>query len=183
MEHEEILTLMMGALDDELEESGQLEMNAHLEECTNCSQEWEALQAIHQLFLDTPAISPAADFTERTLSLLPIPAHRLWVGSVVYGMLLIGGLLPVLVVLWLTTQFGPALNQPAFVDGILLAGGEVVQMTNTVLDAVGQALLNAGELAGQQPAVIGMLLVMLGAILLWGGGYNQLTRPRSVNRA
>jgi len=181
MEHEEILMLMMDALDDELEENGQLELNVHLEECPTCSQEWQALQAIHQLFLDTPAISPVADFTERTLGLLPIPANRLWMGSIVYGMLLISGLLPVFVILWLTSQFGPALNQPAFVDGILRAGGQVVQLTNTVMDALGQGLLNAGELAGQQPAIIGILLVMVGAILLWGGVYNQLTRPRSVN--
>lgn len=181
MEHEEILTLMMEALDDELEPSGQLEMRTHLESCPSCSQEWVALQAIHQLFLETPAISPAAGFAERTLSLLPNPVHRLWMGSFVYGLLLLSGLLPVFVVLWLTTQFGPALNQPAFVDGVLRAGGQVAQLSNTVLDALGQGLLNAGELVGQQPAIIGLLLVMVGAILLWGGVYSQMTRPRSVN--
>ena len=182
MEHEEILTLMMEALDEELDESAQLEMSTHLDSCPTCSQEWEALQAIHQLFLETPAISPAVGFTERTLSLLPNQAYRLWMGSFVYGLLLLSGLLPVVAIIWLTTQFGPALNQPAVVDSVLRAGGQVVQLSGAVVDAVGQGLLNTGELIGQQPAIIGMLLVMVGAIVLWGGVYNQLTRPRSVNR-
>lgn len=181
MEHEEIFTLMMEALDDEIEESGQLEMQTHLRSCPSCSQEWEAIQAIHQLFLETPALSPAAGFVERTLGLLPNQAYRLWMGSVVYGLLLVSGLLPVVVIIWLTTQFGPALEQPAVVDSVLQAGGQVAQLTNTVFDAFRQGLVNGGDLIGQQPAIIGLLLVMVGAILLWGGVYNQLTRPRRVN--
>ena len=181
MEHEEIFTLMMEALDDELEESGQLEMRTHLESCPSCTQEWEAIQAIHQLFLETPALSPAAGFAERTLSLLPNQAYRLWMGSVVYGLLLVSGLLPVIVIIWFTTQFGHALDQPAFVDGIVRAGGQVAQLTNTVLEAFRQGVINAGDLVGQQPAIIGILLVMVGAVLLWGGVYSQLTNPRRVN--
>ena len=181
MEHEEIFTLMMEALDDEIEESGRLEMRTHLESCHSCSQEWEAIQAVHQLFIETPAISPAAGFVERTLRLLPNRAYRLWMSSAAYGLLFVSGLLPVVVILWLTSQFGPALEQPAFVDGVLRAGGQVVQLSNTVLDAFRQGVVNAGDLAGQQPWMIGMLLVMLGAILLWGGVYSQLTKPRRVN--
>lgn len=181
MEHEEIFILMMEALDDEIEESGQLEMETHLRSCPSCSQEWEAIQGIHQLFLDTPALSPAAGFAERTLSLLPNQAYRLWMGSVVYGLLLVSGLLPVLVIIWLTTQFGPALDQPAFIDGVLRAGGQVAQLSNAVLDAFRQGLVSGGDLIGQQPAIIGLLLVMVGAILLWGGVYSQLTRPRRLN--
>lgn len=181
MEHEEIFTLMMEALDDEIEESGQLALQTHLESCSSCSQEWEAIQAIHQLFLETPALSPAVGFTQRTLSLLPNPAYRLWMGSLVYGLLLISGLLPVVVIIWFTAQFGPALEQPAFVDGMLRAGGQVVQLANTVLDASRQGVINAADIVGQQPALIGVLLVMVGGILLWGGVYSQLTTPRRVN--
>jgi anti-sigma factor RsiW len=181
MEHEEIFIFMMEALDDELEPSGQLEMRTHLESCPSCSREWEGIQAIHQLFLETPALSPAAGFAERTIGLLPNPAYRLWMGSVVYGLLFISGLLPVVAILWLTSQFGPALEQPAFVDGVLRAGGQVAQLGNAVLDAVRHGVVNAGELVGQQPAIIGLLLVMVGAILLWGGVYSQLTNPRRVN--
>jgi hypothetical protein len=78
-------------------------------------------------------------------------------------------------------QFGPALDQPAFVDGVLRAGGQVAHIGNTVLDAFRQGVVNAGDLVGQQPAIIGLLLVMVGAILLWGGVYSQLTSPRRVN--
>lgn len=181
MEHEEILTMMMEALDNELGESGQLEMRTHLASCPTCSQEWQALQAIHQLFLETPALSPAAGFAERTLSLLPNPVHRLWLGSFVYGLLLISGLLPVIAIAWFTSQFGSAFRQPAVIDGLIQAGGQVAQLSITVRDAIGQGLLNIGEAVGQQPAIIGLALVMVGAILLWGGVYSQLMKPRSVN--
>jgi hypothetical protein len=181
MEHEEIITLMMEALDDEIEETGQLEMRTHLESCPSCSREWEAIQAIHQLFLETPALSPAAGFAERTLGRLPNQAYRIWMSSVVYGLLLISGLLPLVAIIWITSQFGPALDQPAVIDGVLRAGGQVTQLADTVLDALRQGVINLGDLIGQQPAIIGIFLVMVGAILLWGGIYTQLTNPRRVN--
>lgn len=181
MEHEEIFTLMMDALDDELDETDQRDMRTHLESCPSCSQEWEAIQTIHQLFLQTPALSPAAGFAERTLNRLPNPAYRIWLSSVVYGLLLISGLLPIITVIWLSVQFGPALEQPAFVDGLIRAGGQVVGLAGTVLDALRQGAVNLIDLIGQQPAIIGIILVMVGAILLWGGIYSQLTNPRRVN--
>lgn len=181
MEHEEIFTLMMESLDNELEENGQREMRAHLKSCSSCTQEWEAIQAIHQLFLEAPALSPAAGFAERTLSRLPNQAYRIWMSSAVYGLLLLSGILPIVVIVWLTSQFGPALDQPAFVEGSLRAGEQVLLLADTVIDAFRQGLINVGDLVGQQPAILGILLVMVGGILLWGGVYSQLTNPRRVN--
>ena len=71
MEHEEIYTLMMEALDGDIEDSGRRDLDSHLYDCTTCQREWRAIQAIHQLFLDTPVLSPAADFAESR-----VPAHR-----------------------------------------------------------------------------------------------------------
>jgi anti-sigma factor RsiW len=178
MEHEKIITLMMEALDGELKETGQTEMKAHLQTCPSCEREWQTLQAIHQLFLDTPALSPAADFAQRTLSMLPNSTYRIWLGSVVYGLLLISGFLPLLLIVWLTAQLGPALNQPAFVDGLAQAGGQVLRVGQLVLAAFMQGLGNLGDFLGQNPAIVGLFLVMLGFIALWGGVYTILTNPR-----
>ena len=179
MEHEEIYTLMMEALDGELQDSGHEEMAAHLHSCPSCNREWQALQAIHQLFLQTSAMSPAADFTQRTLARLPSSPYRIWMISAVYGLLLIVGFLPLAIIAWLTITIGPALNQPAIIRSLLNAGGQILGLGQTVLEACWRGLGGLAEIIGQQPAIIGWLLVMVGVVLLWGGVYGQLTGQRS----
>lgn len=178
MEHEEIASMMMEALDGELNESRRRDMELHLYSCTRCSREWEALQTIHQLFLQAPLLRPAADFTQRTLARLPNTTYRLWLVSAVYGFLLLAGILPLVFLGWLVVQLGPALNQPAFVRSLGQAGIQLFGLIEVVLGAIWQSLGNLGELFGQQPAILGLLFVMIGAIFLWGGIYSQLTRPQ-----
>lgn len=180
MEHEEIVTLMMESLDGELQQDEMTQLNAHLQSCPSCSQQWESIQAIHQLFLQAPVLSPAADFTQRTLARLPNPRHRLMALSAVYGLLLLSGLVPLFLFIWLATQIRPAFNQPAFVDGLLQGGEQLLGLGQTILAAFWQSLSDLGELIGQEPAIIGLMLVMLGAIFLWGGVYSQLTRQQQV---
>jgi anti-sigma factor RsiW len=180
MEHEEIYTLMMEALDGELESAGQDELNAHLQGCRSCTRQWETIQAIHQLFLQSPILSPAADFTQRTLARLPNTRYRLGLISAVYGLLLLVGFVPLAIVGWIVIQFGPALNEPAFVRSLQQGGEQVQDLIQAVVSAGWQGLGYVGELLGQQPAIIGLLLVMVGMIFLWGGVYSQLTRPQRV---
>lgn len=180
MEHEEIGPLMMEALDGELSEDRQRDMEAHLQSCETCTREWQTIQAVHQLFLQAPLLSPAADFTQRTLARLPNRRLRIYVTGSIYGLLLVSGVVPLLVFVWLALQFGPALNQPAFVDGLLQAGGQVVQLGQAVLGACWQGLGTVGELMGQQPAILGTLFVMIGVVFLWGGVYSQLTRQQRI---
>jgi predicted anti-sigma-YlaC factor YlaD len=180
MEHEELGPLMMEALDGELPEDRRRDMEVHLQNCEACTREWQAVQAIHQLFLQAPLLSPAADFTQRTLARLPNRRLRIYVTGSIYGLLLVSGVVPLLVFIWLALQFGPALNQPAFVDGLLQAGGQVVQLGQAVLGACWQGLGTVGELLGQQPAILGSLFVMIGVVFLWGGVYSQLTRQQRI---
>lgn len=177
-EHEEIATLMMEALDGELDQAGKIQMEAHLLECSPCARQWQAIQVVHTVFLDAPAVSPAAGFAQRTLSRLPNTAYRLWMGTLVYGMLLVAGLLPVAFVVWLALYIGPAFNEPAFVRSLLQASGELYNLGTVLLGTGWQAIGSTGDLLREQPVIIGWLMVMLGAIFLWGGVYRQLTSPQ-----
>ena len=180
MEHDEIYTLMMEALDGELGQSEQSEMLTHLQDCPSCAREWETIQAIHQLLLQAPILSPAADFTQRTLALLPNTRYRIYAMSAMYGFLLLVGIIPLVIIVWLAFQFGPALNQPAFMRGLLQGGGKLLELVQAVIGAGWQGLGTLGELLGQQPSILGWLLVMVGVVFLWGGVYGQLTRQQRI---
>jgi anti-sigma factor RsiW len=178
MEHEEAYILMMEALDGELSDTGRHNLEAHLHGCPLCSREWHAIQAIDTLLRQTPALSPAADFAHRTLARLPNRRYRLWMISGLYGLLLVSGFLPVIALLWLAIAFGPAIGQPAIVRSVLESAGQVIPVILAILNALWQTLGGFGALLGQQPAIIGWLLIMAGLVTLWGSMYTQLMRPR-----
>lgn len=175
MEHEEIYMLMMEALDGDLAESDTLEMEAHLASCHSCAREWQAVQTIHQLFLQTPALSPAAGFTQRTLASLPNNAYRIWLIGIIYGFLLTSGVFPLVVIGWLVTTLAPALAEPAFGRGLVQAGGQMVSLITAVLGAFWQGLGGLGQFLAEQPNILGWLFVMVGVVFLWGGVYRQMT--------
>jgi anti-sigma factor RsiW len=175
MEHENAYTLMMDALDGKLAEDHRNDLEAHLRACPPCMREWQAVLAIDALFRQTPALSPAAGFTQRTLARLPSRKYRIWTISAVYMMLLLAGTLPLLIGFWAVNRLGPVLSEPALVRGVLQSMEKVLQVSGTVLSAL---LSGAGELVQQQPAIIGWLLVMVGVVFLWGGVYRQILSPQ-----
>ena len=179
MEHEEIYNLMMEVLDSEIEESDMLSLDDHLNNCPDCARQWEAIQTIHTLFLESPVLSPAANFAQVTLARLPNARHRIIALTTIYGMLLLSGIVPLALFIWFASQLRPAVNQPAFIEGVLQVGEQIFGLVETVIGAFLQGLSTMGQLLSQQPAIIGLILVMLGAIFVWGGVYSQLTRnPR-----
>ncbi|HEX6384541.1 MAG TPA: zf-HC2 domain-containing protein, partial [Anaerolineae bacterium] len=100
MEHDEIYTMMMDALDGELSASNRIELESHLRACPPCAREWQALLAIDMLFRQTPALRPAADFAQRTLARLPNRRYRIWAIMAVYVLLLLSGMLPLFLGVW-----------------------------------------------------------------------------------
>ncbi len=179
MEHERVYMLMMDALDGELATEQQAEMESHLRACPACRQEWQAILTIDTLFRQTPMLSPAAGFTQRTVARLPNRRARLWAISVIYVLLLLSGILPILLVVWAANSIVPMLSQPAFLDSArqLLAQG--VQLVGVVMTALFKGF---GELIVQQPAVLGGLLVLAGTVFIWNGVYQQLvSQPTAVS--
>lgn len=176
MNHDQYFALMMDTLDGEVSELQQSELQAHLRACPQCSREWQALLAIDNLFRMTPALSPAAGFVERTIAVLPDRRTRIWAMGAIYGFLLAGGLIPLLVIGLLIGRFLPVLQQPAVVESVAGSLQTTLQTAGTILSAL---LTGAGEAAIQQPMVFGWLLVMLGIIFLWGSVYRQLSMVRA----
>lgn len=171
MEHETYYELMMEALDGELDDERADDLQVHLQICSSCLREWQAVQAIDALFRQTPALSPMVGFTQRTLARLPDRRYRVWMISAMYLFLLISGLVPLAVVAWVVSRYGATLIQPGVVRMVLESFGRSLQVIGAVIGAV---LNGMGEWMAQQPAVVGWLLVMAGFVSVWAGVYRQL---------
>jgi anti-sigma factor RsiW len=171
MDHNNIFALMMDMLDGEASEDEVRTLEAHLRACPECEQEWRALVAIDTLFRQTPALSPAADFVEKTLALLPNRRARIWAMSTIYGTILLGGLIPLLLLGYLGYKLLPILSQPALVGSVFESLGTTYRAASVILAALA---CGAGEVLMQQPVYIGLLMVVTGIIFLWGGVYKRL---------
>jgi anti-sigma factor RsiW len=180
MEHEDAYTLMMEALDGELGARDQRALNAHLRACPVCAREWQALMAIETLFRQTPALSPAVDFTQRTLARLPNRRYRVWLISFIYAMLLLSGVLPLVLIGWLARLLIPALSEPALLRSLAQSAVQIVQMATTILIALWQGADKLGGLLIRQPGLLGWLALMAGIVFVWSGVYTQLVNTRRI---
>jgi anti-sigma factor RsiW len=176
MEHEEIITMMMDALDGELTDDPRDELEAHLRACPNCMREWQSLLAIDTLFRQTPALRPAADFAQRTMARLPNRAVRIWSVSAFYLLFLVAGTLPIFIGFWAVSKLGPVLSEPTLLRSVLSSIDRVLDASGAVISAL---LSGAGEFLLQQPTLIGWLLVMVGLVSVWGGFYRQALSPQT----
>ncbi|MEI2607595.1 MAG: hypothetical protein V9G20_03065 [Candidatus Promineifilaceae bacterium] len=174
MEHEEIYLLMMDALDGELPDDGWDNLEVHLQTCLACAQEWYALQAVETLLRTTPALAPPADFVQRTLVRLPHPAYRVWMIGSVYTLLLLSGVVPLVLAGILFSTVGTVVFDLGLLGGVLRSLWETLSLLPVILTA----MLNlVGTFISQQPAIVGVLLMMVGIIMVWGGVYRQLVFP------
>lgn len=170
-EHDYAYALMMDALDGELTEGSKLELELHLQMCSDCLREWHALVAIETLLRTTPALAPAAGFTQRTLARLPNRRYRIWALTTIYVVLLLCGFVPMALGAWAMTRLLPILNQPALLNGIMHSLTKFMQVIGAVLMALFNGL---GEIVVQQPAALGWFLVIMGVISVWGGLLREL---------
>ena len=179
MEHEErYYTMMMSALDDELPVAERDELMAHLHTCPECGREWRALLAIDMLFRQTPLLMPAVDFATRTLALLPNRRMRVRALGALYGVLLLCGLVPLLLGVFLAVRYSTILSQPSLLEPVwssLVGAGRVAA---TVVDAL---FAGAGRFVIEQPTVVGWLIILAGLVFLWGGVFQRLlAQPAAV---
>lgn len=172
MEHEErFYTMMMEALDGELAAGEHAELEAHLRACPDCTREWRALLGIEMLFRQTPILMPAVDFAERTLARLPNRRTRRLALGAVYAILLMSGIFPLLVGVFLVARYAPILSQPSLMGGIW---GSVTNAGRAVATVIEALFTGAGRFVIEQPALIGWFIILAGLVFLWGGVFQRL---------
>jgi anti-sigma factor RsiW len=170
--------MMMSALDDELPAAEHDELTAHLSVCPDCGREWRALLAIDALFRQTPLLMPAVDFATRTLALLPDRRVRVRALGALYGLLLLCGLVPLALVIFLGARYAPVLGEPALLEHVWSSLVGVGRVAATVVTAL---FAGAGRFVVEQPAVVGWLIVLAGVVFLWGGVLQRLlAQPAAV---
>lgn len=172
MEHEErYYTMMMDALDDELPAGDRAELESHLRACPDCTQEWRTLVAIEMLFRQTPMLMPAVDFAERTLARLPNRQARRVAMGALYAVLLMSGIVPLVLGIFLIGRYAPILSQPELLGGVWGSIAGVGRAIATVIEAL---LVGAGRFVVEQPTLIGWFIILAGLVFLWGGVFQRL---------
>lgn len=179
MEHEErYYVMMMDALDGELAGTEHAELEAHLRACPDCTQEWRTLVAIEMLFRQTPILMPAIDFAERTLALLPNRRARRVALGTIYTVLLLSGIVPLMIAIFLAARYAPILSRPELLGGIWSSVAGAGRAVATVIEAL---FAGAGRFVIEQPALIGWLIILAGLVFLWGGVFQRLlVQPEGV---
>lgn len=167
-----VYALMMDALDGMLSAAGREQLNQQLAAHPQLAQEWAALQAVDTLFIQSPIISPNIDLTVVTLKRLPNLRIRRWLTGIIYSFVLLSGFIPFALIVWLLGSWGLFAAEPV---------ENAAQLAAAFLNALAQILTSMGDYLGDQPGVIGWIMVMIGSIVLWGGLFRQLvTDPRTA---
>lgn len=173
MDEERIYALMSDALDDLLDEAESAELQARLNENAALLAEWEALQAVDQLFRATPMMAPPPTLVSATLARLPDTRVRLWWSGVVFMGLFVVGLLPILLLTWAVAQSG-FLAQP----DALAAVGETLGTAAQFLQVMARSLATSmRNVVFGQPLVLGWLTLLLGILFTWRTVYAQFMQP------
>lgn len=157
MNEERIITLMMDALDGVLDESESAELESGLAANPTLAQEWEAMQTIDALLISTPPATQPINFAANTLSQLPNERNRRLFVSAFFLLLLIGGIMPILGGIALSSGFGGSFMQSLQLFGVISA---------TITSG-------AFTLVFSQPVALALLTAMLCAILLWASVFRQ----------
>jgi anti-sigma factor RsiW len=163
--------MMMDALDGELAASERTELEAHLRACPDCGREWRALMAIELLFRQTPMLMPAVDFAGRTLARLPNRRARRMALGAIYGVLLLSGIVPLVIGLFLLARYAPILSSPELLGGVWSSISGAGRAVATVIEAL---IVGAGRFVIEQPTLIGWFIILAGLVFLWGGVFQRL---------
>lgn len=164
VDEERIFTLMMDALDDELDEQGSAELVAYLAEHPDLAQEWEAMQWVDNLLVTTPPVAAPDALVAHTLARLPAPRLRRLFLFLGFDALLLVGLLPIVAGLALVrVDLGAVIGtslQELWVFG---------RVFTTAITATLRSVL------ATQPQVWAYLAVMLGILVAWRIVYYQMS--------
>ncbi len=166
-ELEEAYALMMDALDGNLNSTQSKQFRIYLRKFPELNAEWRSMQVIDSWLTDAPTAKPSAAFTEQTVLRLPDISLRRWAVALAFALVLLLGTVPLMGLAILFANFSIADPLTSF--------QAISQMAGVIGNAIFQVLTNWGTALTQNPASIGIFLVMTGAVTLWSGIYNRLT--------
>lgn len=163
IDEERAFTLMMDALDGDLDERERVELDRYLAAEPALLREWVAMQRVHRLLVAAPPIAAPVHFVAHTLARLPDPRRRRLFLSAFFVLLLVGGMLPVVIgVTFFAPETAGALGQT--VSGMF-------EVTRVLLAGITSS---ARSLLVSQPFVLGWLSLMAVAVGAWFSVYRQL---------
>lgn len=154
---------MMDALEGILEPNESAELNLWLADHPDEAQEWEAMQAVDGLLRASQPMAAPVHFAERTLGRIPNPRNRRLFMFAFYLVMLMGGLLPILFGILLSTQLGSA----AFGGFSIFEGFDLLRVISSGLVSAIRTVVVT------QPVVFGWLSAMLAAIFVWAAVFRQ----------
>lgn len=168
---DQVYALMMDALDGPLASDDQVKLDSALEANPELAAEWQAMLMVDDLLMQTPMVEPPANFAVHTIARLPNWRARRWAVVMAFMASLSVGMFP-LIILGIGVLLGADM-------GIAATG--LIQILSAVASGLGQIVIEAASMMTGYPAVMGMLLVMVGSITLWSGLYQQLVvRPMAL---
>lgn len=174
-----VYALMMDALDGELSVDQERELTTHLQANPDLQAEWHAMEAVDTLFRETPSILPPKHFTQRTLDRLPNVAYRRMITTVLFGGLMLAGVLPLFIAALLYGNFGAGILSASNMLGYTRFFQQLWEVSGIMINVFTQLVEGMGTYLSQQPYVLGYLMIMIGFISLWSGVYKQMIRaPR-----
>ena len=159
-EREYIEALLLDALDGNLSRSGERELNRYLKSDPELAEELASMQSVEILFTDIEMVEPPVNFVQNTMDQIPNPAVSRWIVGFGFALTVLLALTPLAAI--------------AYFFSNLPAQETILQLTETVLNALAQAVLSVSEFAAGQPMVYIVPIVMVGSILLWTTLYRRM---------
>lgn len=154
---------MMDALEGVLEPEESAELHRYLSDHPDLAAEWEAMQAVDDMLREAPPIAVPVHLMDNTLYRLPTARNRRLFMSAFFFVLLLGGLLPFMLGIFVSTQLGGA-----------SLGGQSIFAGIQVLQVIGTGMLSAiRTVLSTQPIVFGWFTLMLGVIATWIAVFRQ----------
>jgi predicted anti-sigma-YlaC factor YlaD len=161
--------LMSLALDQRLAQ-GKVEcLEEHLERCSTCQEEWEAMQRVSRLFTDAPLMGPPPGFADRVMQRLAQRQARRQ-GLLAGAALLVACLSLVALALPETIRLLAMLWQVITEPSLLSHGAKLVAQLLDLAESLGRAcwLVTTALFSSlNQLALLGYPLLVLALTALW----------------
>jgi predicted anti-sigma-YlaC factor YlaD len=156
-------------LDNELDPAKVEELQAHLTECSACSQFYQAMQQVNRVLQKAVMVEPSPGFTQRfetRLAQHQLKQGRMWLGMTILGITTVVLFVAAGIMGWMAFA---AWNTSWILPTLYYYLGQLGEMVNETRAMVnlGALLLKATLMTMQEPMFWGFAAVALATIATW----------------